>query len=221
MGSLLAFAYSEAHRPSTPTPVPTHEPPSRLRDPQAMLAAVLAGLHPQEDLWLFAYGSLIWNPEVDAVEQRRARVPGWHRALRMHSRINRGTPQRPGLVFALIAGGCCRGLAYRVPRARAELALRRLWPREMPNGVYDPRWLVCHTVPGVVRALAFTLSKRSPNFTGRLDDAHLLDVLRHSSGRYGRTLDYLAQTAQGLREHGIQDREVERLMALAQAHGLA
>ena len=68
---------------------------------------------------MFGYASLIWRPEFDAVEQRPARVHGWHRALEMRSRINRGTPECPGLVFALVAGGSCRGMAYRIARERA------------------------------------------------------------------------------------------------------
>jgi cation transport protein ChaC len=90
----------------------------------------------------------------------------------------------------------------------------------MPTGVYDPRWLECRTPQGPVRALAFTLSRRSPSYTGRLDDDALVDILREARGRYGTTLDYLVRTAQALRHHGIADREIERLVALARRHRL-
>ena len=69
--------------------------------------------------------------------------------------------------------------------------------------------------------MAFTLSRRSPQHTGRLPDAQLVDILRHSRGRYGSTLDYLLETARALRERGVRDREIERLVALAQHHRLA
>lgn len=173
-----------------------------------------------DDLLLFAYGSLIWRPEFEHTQALPARVLGFHRVLRMRSRVNRGSPQQPGLVLALISGGSCRGLVYRVPREAGEQALPRLWAREMPNGVYEPRWLNCDTPQGRLRALAFTLSRQSPNWTGPLHEAELLHIFRHASGRYGTTLDYLLRTVQGLREHGIHDVELERQARLAAQHGL-
>jgi len=191
-----------------------------LRDPQALLAHVRREWGGRGDLWIFGYASLLWRPEFDFREHRPAQVHGWHRALRMASRINRGTPERPGLVFALFAGGCCHGAVYRIARAGAAAELDRLWRREMPTGVYDPRWLACRTAKGTVQALAFTLSRRSPQHTGRLPDAQMLEILRHAGGRYGTTLDYLVQTARALHERGVRDREIERLVALARHHRL-
>jgi len=147
-------------------------------------------------------------------------VHGFHRALEMRSRVNRGTPERPGLVFALVSGGSCRGVAYRIERHRAEEELVRLWAREMPSGVYDPKWLPCRTTQGTVTALGFTLSRRSPNYTGPVGDAHMLDILANASGRYGSTLEYLKETASSLQTCGIRDREIDRLVALARQHAL-
>ena len=203
-------------------PVPddtTRVPP--LRDPQVLLARARHEWGGRSDLWIFGYASLLWRPEFESSEHRPAHVHGWHRALRMASRVNRGTPERPGLVFALLPGGSCLGAVYRIPRQRVADELERLWRREMPNGVYDPRWLACRTAQGAVQALAFTLSPRSPQHTGRLADAQLLDILRHARGRYGSTLEYLLETARALRERGVRDREIERLVALARRHRLS
>ncbi|MGA8009153.1 MAG: gamma-glutamylcyclotransferase [Thiomonas sp.] len=189
------------------------------RDPQDMLEAAL-GSRPDGDLWVFGYGSLIWNPEVAHEEVLAARVWGWRRTLRMWSRINRGTEDAPGLVFALMSGGSCSGIALRVPQARAERELRQLWKREMPRAVYEPRWIPCRTPQGVVRALAFTLPPSSPSYTGALDDLRLVDILRRCRGRFGSTLEYVSRTAQALRDIGIRDAEVERIMALATQHRL-
>jgi cation transport protein ChaC len=191
-----------------------------VRDPAEALARVRAAWGGHGDLWVFGYASLIWRPEFDAAEHRTALVRGWHRALRMRSRINRGTPQQPGLVFALLPGGCCRGVVYRLRREHADEELQRLWAREMPTGVYDPRLLPCRTPQGTVPALAFTLSRRSESYMGRLPDEQMLHILRHARGRYGSTLDYLADTACALRERGVRDSEIERLMGLASRHGL-
>ena len=168
-----------------------------------------------DDLWLFAYGSLIWKTEFEVAEKRPARVHGHHRALQMWSRVNRGTPECPGLVFALMAGGSCDGLALRVPHERVEALMPRLWEREMPNPVYDPKWLPCQTPQGPVNALSFTLSRHSPNFTGRLSDARYREIFAHSRGRYGTTLDYARLTCEHLRAIGIKDAELERVVALA------
>ncbi|MCE4555828.1 gamma-glutamylcyclotransferase [Pelomonas sp. P8] len=176
-----------------------------------------------EDLLLFAYGSLIWRPEFEYAEALHARVLGYHRVLRMRSSVNRGSPQQPGLVLALVSGGSCRGLVYRIPRNAGEETLERLWAREMPNGVYEPRWLNCMTETGEprrLRALAFTLSRQSPHWTGTLHEPELLHIFRHAQGRYGTTLDYLLRTVQGLREQGIRDKELERQAHLAAQHGL-
>ena len=192
-----------------------------LRDPQPMLAQALQAWGGADDLWVFGYASLIWRPEFDADEQRSAVVHGWHRALEMRSRVNRGTPECPGLVFALVPGGSCRGMAYRIARDRVAAELERLWVREMPTGVYDPKWLACRTAQGPVKALAFTLSRRSPAHTGPMTDAQMLEVLRCATGRFGSTLDYLLETARSLRACGIRDRDIERLVALARHHHLA
>ncbi len=191
-----------------------------LRDPAPLLHKVHLEWGGVSPLWIFGYASLIWRPEFHADEQRPASVHGWHRALKMTSRINRGTPDNPGLVFALVPGGSCRGVVYRLEAGRAEQELQRLWLREMPNGVYDPKWLQCRTNEGPVRALAFTLSRHSPNFTGTISDDAMVSILRAASGRYGRTLDYLIDTATCLRQNGIRDRSIERLVQLAKRHGL-
>jgi cation transport protein ChaC len=192
-----------------------------LRDPQALRQRFAEQWGGRGDLWVFGYASLIWRPEFEAAERRPALAVGWHRALRMRSRINRGTPEVPGLVFALLPGGSCKGMAYRVPRQRADKELDRLWAREMPTGVYDPRLLPVRTPDGPVRALAFTLSRRSPACLPPLDEPTLLEILRTARGRFGSTLEYLAETARALEACGIQDRETGRLMNLARRAGLA
>ncbi len=189
--------------------------------PEALLGELRRRWGADCGLWVFGYASLIWRPEFEILEQHPALVRGWHRALRLRSVINRGTPERPGLVFALLPGGACRGEVYRLAPDSAAHELERLWQREMPTGVYTPRWLPCRTARGVLPALAFTLARHSHACLPRLADDTLLAILREARGRYGTTLDYLARTAVALRERGIRDREVERMMALAARAGLA
>lgn len=164
------------------------------------------------DLWVFGYASLIWRPEFDYLERRAARVFGWHRALKMWSRINRGTRECPGLVFCLLAGGSCQGMVFRIPEAQGEAVLAKLWRREMPMPVYQPRWLTCRTSGGPVCALAFTLPHSSPSHTGELSAKEHQRIFRQATGRYGTTRDYAQSTLDGLRVVGIADRRLKRLI---------
>jgi glutathione-specific gamma-glutamylcyclotransferase len=206
---------------SNPGPPGLDPMPQPLRDPKPMLDRVIDEWGGHEDLWVFGYGSLIWRPEFGFIERRPARVHGWHRALKMWSRVNRGTVDNPGLVFGLLSGGSCRGMVFRVPAADGLETLGRLWLREMPTGVYDPRWLDCTTAHGSVRALAFTLSRRSPNFTGTLEDERYRHIFANAVGRYGSSLDYAQQTLLELRRHSIHDAALARLVKLAEASAAA
>ncbi|MBI5276657.1 MAG: gamma-glutamylcyclotransferase [Burkholderiales bacterium] len=190
------------------------ELPKPLRDPKPMLDCVLREWGGTDDLWVFAYGSLIWSPDFDYVERRTALVHGWHRALKMWSRINRGTPERPGLVFGMLSGGCCRGMVYRIRHDHVAGALKTLWKREMVTAVYDPRWLTCHTPQGPVKALAFTLSRRSPSHTGNLTEEEYRSIFREAKGIYGTTFDYAHRTLEELKRHNIHDRHLEKLLKL-------
>ena len=192
-----------------------HALPPPVRDPQPLLERAITDWGGHDDLWLFGYGSLIWRPEFPFTERRPAVVHGWHRALKMWSRVNRGSVQNPGLVFGLLSGGSCRGMVFRVPAADGLETLGRLWLREMPTGVYDPRWLSCATAGGRVRALAFTLSRHSPNFTGQLSDERYREIFANAVGRYGSSLDYARQTLDELQRHAIHDAALARLVALA------
>lgn len=196
------------------------DPAPMVRDPAPLLERALREIEGAPEVWVFGYASLIWRPEFEAAEKQPGVVYGYHRALQMRSRVNRGSVQCPGLVFGLVHGGSCRGMAYRIERERAEAELVRLWAREMPTGVYDPKWLACRTPAGIVPALAFTLSRSSPAYTGDVADDQLIEIFRSACGRFGTTLDYLRETAQSLKQCGIADREVERLVALALLAGL-
>ncbi|WP_103046647.1 gamma-glutamylcyclotransferase [Comamonas faecalis] len=190
------------HPPTTPLP------------PHRTLEHQLAHWRRQRgDLWVFGYASLIWRPGFAYAERRPATVHGWHRALKMWSRVNRGTPDCPGLVFAMLPGGSCRGMAYRIERAQADDVLQQLWQREMPLPVYDPRWLACQTAQGSVQALAFTLSRSSPSHTGVLRDDDLRRIFGQANGIYGSTRDYAEATHAELERIGIHDRALQRVIA--------
>jgi cation transport protein ChaC len=174
--------------------------------------ALLANWPPTQDLWIFGYASLIWRPEFEILEQHPTKVQGWHRALKMWSRLNRGTPECPGLVFALLSGGSCQGLVFRTPARQVRQTIEQLWLREMPNSVYTTRWLQCPTPQGPVNALAFTLPRSSPSYTGNLSPEQYQHIFQNATGRYGTTLDYAKETFHSLKQQGIHDKALEALL---------
>ena len=157
----------------------------------ASLDATLARRPRAADWWVFAYGSLLWNPLFPFTEARPAQLRGLHRRFCLWSLASRGSTQTPGLVFGLDRGGACLGVAYRLPApcARAELAL--LWRREMVVGSYRPRWLSVHASGRRLTALAFVVDRSHPQYTGKLSLARQAKVHRvrrlRFIGRLSRT----------------------------------
>jgi cation transport protein ChaC len=189
----------------------------------ASLEHTLAGWDHRSPIWLFAYGSLIWKPELDYEWRVPARVHGYHRKLCLRSVTYRGTLDCPGLVCGLDRGGSCVGMAYRVAPAAVHSQFERLWQREMTLNSYAPRWLDVRRMdrPRHVRALAFVVRRDAPNYCGRLPEADVIDILVRACGRYGTSLDYLQRTVASLSAAGLRDPHLERLAhrAARLAHG--
>jgi glutathione-specific gamma-glutamylcyclotransferase len=175
------------------------------------LDAVLAGRGPREPLWIFAYGSLMWNPGLAFVAKRVGTIYGFHRNFCLWSRINRGTPDRPGLVLTLERGGSCRGLAFRLAQSTSREELRALWRREMSLGSYHPRWIDCHAGSDRFPVLAFIVNRACSGYAGRLPVDAMVHSIATARGRYGSSAEYLFQTQATLESHGILDTHVKRL----------
>jgi cation transport protein ChaC len=188
------------------------------------LRQTLAGRRPGEPVWLFGYGSLIWNPAIDYVESRTAVVRGWHRAFCLATRAGRGTPERPGLVLGLDEGGTCTGVAFRLADEAVETELGLLWRREMLAGSYVPRWLDIFDEHGsrFGTAIAFTINPAADQYAGDLARHAVIERLATAAGELGSSADYLFRTCAGLQAAGIPDPELERLaetVKLAQRAG--
>jgi cation transport protein ChaC len=178
----------------------------------ASIAALLgARPDPPGDVWVFAYGSLIWNPTIHAVERRCAGLRGYHRRFCLWTHLGRGTADCPGLMLALERGGCCRGLAYRIAQAQAEHELLILWRREMVTGAYRPRWVKAVTPEGPIAAITFTMNAKHERYAGRLPEARVAAVIARAEGALGPCSKYLFSTVEHLRELGIRDHGMERL----------
>lgn len=169
---------------------------------------------PPNGIWIFAYGSLIWNPLFPVAEQRIATIYGYHRSFCLWSRLGRGTRDNPGLVLGLDNGGTCGGLVLRIDAAHAHDELALLWRREMVTGAYTPSWVRARTPAGAVDAIAFVIDHHSHAYAGRLPEADIVANIRSAGGVIGSCSEYLKNTAAGLRAHGIRDERLARLAAL-------
>src|SRR5882672_7104516 len=168
--------------------------------------AELLEQHPRgADVWLFGYGSLVWNPIVHHEERRVARVHGFHRSFCLWSHVNRGSLQKPGLVLGLDAGGSCRGVAFRIAGRHAVEELRLLWRREMVLGAYSPRWASVDSANETLRAIAFFVNRGHANYAGRLPLETVIKTLVSARGQLGTPAEYLLETVHGLVEHGVRD----------------
>jgi cation transport protein ChaC len=182
------------------------------------LDAILAERDPRDPIWIFAYGSLMWNPGLAFVSKRVGTIYGFHRNFCLWSRINRGTPERPGLVLTLERGGSCRGLAFRLAASTSRDELRGLWQREMSFGSYRPRWLDCHAGAQRFAVLAFIVNRECSGYAGKLPVEAMVQSIAMARGKYGSSAEYLFQTQAALESHGILDTRIKRLAERVKAH---
>ena len=164
-------------------------------------------------IWVFAFGSLIWNPAFHHVERRTARIHGFHRQFCLWARAGRGSPERPGLMLSLETGGSCNGVVYRLAARAAATELDVWWRREMFTMAYRPVWTTAHTLEGPVPAITFSANRTHDRHVPGLPDEEVAHYLATGAGPMGRCCDYLYDTVSHLRELGIRDRRLEVLEA--------
>lgn len=171
---------------------------------------------PGEPIQLFAYGSLIWRPEIEHRAERPAVAQGWHRSFCLRIHRFRGTPDQPGLMMALDRGGQCRGVILELPPEDPAVQLDRLFRREFTVKPINsmPRWLVVQTPDGPTRALGFVMNRASPYYAGRLSPDEVAQVLARACGHWGSGAEYLLNTVTQLEARGIRDAGLWRLQAL-------
>jgi cation transport protein ChaC len=176
------------------------------------------------DLWVFAYGSLMWRPGFAYEEARRARLTGYRRCFCIFSVHHRGTPERVGMVLGLDRGGVCEGVAYRIAAADVTATKAYLRAREQVSGVYreallpieleHPAGEVAATAPVEVMGLGYIVEPAHPAYAGRLPLRLQARLIRAGRGISGANLDYLVSTVRHLIDLGIRERELERLVTL-------
>ncbi|NDW06214.1 gamma-glutamylcyclotransferase [Jiella pacifica] len=170
----------------------------------------------EEPVWVFAYGSLIWKPDFDAVDHKLATAYGWHRSFCLKMTRWRGSPEQPGLMMALERGGRCDGVIYRLRDADRRAQLRRVLYREIRfhQAASMARWVPVRTSQGRLRALTFWAGPKGERIASRLPLEEVAPILARACGHAGSCAEYLHNTVRHLEEFGIRDRNLWRLQEL-------
>jgi cation transport protein ChaC len=180
---------------------------------EASLDATLATHEPGADVWVFGYGSLMWNPAFDYAERQVGIVRGYHRRFCLWLEMGRGSPANPGLMLALDRGGVCRGVAFRIPAAQARQELLIIWRREMFGTAYLARWVQMRMVGATVPAITFVVNRDHPRYAGKISDAEAAKHIATASGSLGSCASYLDNTMAHLWSLGIRDAGMQRIAA--------
>jgi cation transport protein ChaC len=180
---------------------------------QASIEQTLQQQKLDADIWLFAYGSLIWNPLFKFVEHRSGTIYGWHRRFCLWTPWGRGTPDNPGLVLGLDRGGSCRGVAFRLDAATVATELIIVWRREMIVNTYIPRWVRVLDGKQGFDAIAFVVNRNHRAYVGNISWETTVNSIATAQGQLGSSADYLMQTIEGLAAAGIRDKHLLQLGA--------
>ena len=176
--------------------------------------------HSGKEVWIFAYGSLIWNPLFAYSDRCTVTIKDWHRQFCMLAPVGRGTIENPGLVLGLEPkqDACCQGVAYCLPKDKnLESELLLLWRREMVVGSYIPAWITAKNSDKLrsssvrkLEVLAFTVNPLHSVYVNWSKDK-IVNSLATAKGDLGSSAEYLNNTVQGLLAAGIEDEDLIEL----------
>lgn len=178
-----------------------------------LLEEILAQHDAAQDLWVFGYGSLIWNPAFHYIEKRSALLHGWHRRFCLKLFIGRGSPETPGVMLGLDQGGACHGVAFRIAAAKVREELGILWQREMYGGAYHARLLKLETADGPISAVTFVINRDHPRYIRELSLEQTVALIATGCGDLGTCREYLENTVTHLRQLGLNDDGLARIAA--------
>lgn len=182
---------------------------------QESLLETRAGRPRDEPMWVFGFGSLMWNPCFDYDVKTAAVLKGYDRKFHIWTTRARGTPDNPGLGLCLEdCSGACRGVAFRLVEDDVEAAWERLWEREMGSGIYRPVWVSLESEDhDRIVALTFVVNREHPHYAGPMPSERMADIMAGAKGSYGLCRDYLAGTIEEMRKLDVSDSDLEELLS--------
>ena len=175
---------------------------------------ILKGVNLEGGVWVFGYGSLMWNPDFNLAEKRKGYLNGYHRKLCLKSFVYRGTPDYHGLVFGLDNGDSCEGMAYRILKENLQSEMQKIWEREMFAGTYVPTWVNVTTKQGDISAVAFIINHDHEHYIPDLELEEIAERVVKAKGTCGSCLDYVKNTVNSLHLQGLRDPALEQLITM-------
>jgi cation transport protein ChaC len=166
------------------------------------------------DFWVFGYGSLIWRPGFDFLEEQKALLHGWRRGLCVHSWVHRGSRDAPGLVLGLDRGGSCAGLARKVSADKRDQVIQYLRERELVTNVYLEKWVTIRLANGErAKAVTYVVDQNHDQYAKPMSVAQLVAIIKNAEGKSGNNQDYVFNTVTSLKTLGIRDKVLEQIVA--------
>ena len=175
---------------------------------------ILEGVNLVDGVWVFGYGSLMWNPDFKLVEKRTGDLKGYHRSLCLKSIVYRGTPNYHGLVFGLDIGNSCQGMVYRIAEENIYSEMQKIWEREMFAGTYIPTWVNVRTKQGSVSAVTFVINHKHEHYIPNLELEEIVERVVRAQGICGTCHEYVQNTVKRLNLLGLRDPYLEHLLTL-------
>jgi cation transport protein ChaC len=184
---------------------------------EASRAKIMSEHATGQDLWVFGYGSLMWNPAIHVDESRPARIEGFHRRFCMRLMFGRAMPDNPGLMLCLVPGGACDGIAHRIAAQHVESESKILWMREMLSGAYVPTWIDIDVGGRKVRGVTFVMNTAHPRYLPDLELDEKARRIARAEGHLGSNRDYLFRTVAALESAGTRDLYLDEIEARVRA----
>ena len=173
---------------------------------------ILHGHNLDDGIWLFSYGSLMWNPDFEMVEKISGEIEGYHRKLCLKSLVYRGTPDYHGLVFGLEIGYSCQGMCFRIAPEKIKTELMKVWEREMFADTYIPKWIKVKTNRAYISAVTFVINNKHDHYLPNLEFNEVVERVVRAKGKMGSCNDYVKNTLKHLKKFGLRDKHLERLL---------
>ena len=186
---------------------------SKLLDDETLLKSrrSLVPDNTKSDVWLFGYGSLIWNPVIEPIKKLKVKTFGYRRRYCLKTQIGRGSKKFPGLVLGLENGGSVTGQALKINNKKIYEELDLVWRREMIMGAYVPKMIKGYTEEGKINMIAFVINKNHENYIKSLSEAETAYMISRAQGFLGTANEYLNKTRESLQSLGLNDNYLKRL----------
>ena len=180
----------------------------------ASFEGMLKGQNLKNGVWVFGYGSLMWNPDIKFAEKTTGLISGFHRRLCLKSTVYRGTQDYHGLVFGLDQGYSCQGMAFRITQEHLATELQKVWEREMFAETYIPTWVSVQTKQQSVSAITFVINPEHKHYVPELALEEVAQRVVRAEGKCGSCHDYVLNTVKYLHQLGLRDPVLDQLLTL-------